>query len=199
MQNELGRIGLGNLVAWVDVVVSYHPLDHWRALGWYGMAPHTITIPRFGVGMAHRIRRLQAWWGSHQAAAIGLRDVLRHEYGHALRDCLGRFDCTDPLWGSDPCVSAYAASQRSPADRADEDFADTFMLALKHRGRRPRSWLHPRLRQKWGAMGRAIAAGNRVRLRAAFRCPGRHCGTLLTARTGGQVTCPTCGSRIELR
>ena len=90
----------------------------------------------------------------------GLRDVLRHEYGHAIADLYprltrsrafvsafgGGYDRERPVREYDPeiHVSAYAATQ--PA----EDFAECFMLYVKHRGRLPAALHTPSIRKRWG-------------------------------------------------
>ena len=106
-------------------------------------------------------------------------DVLRHEFGHALMDryyrplALGSLFRTafggphgatpapgfDPYDWEDRCVSGYAATQTK------EDFAETFMLFVKHKGRIPSKFAKkPALRKKWKAVAeicRRVAAENR--------------------------------------
>lgn len=77
-----------------------------------------------------------------------VRDMLRHEYGHALlynypkiaasKGFLYFGHTTDP----EDYVSRYAMTN------ADEDFCETFTKYLKHRGV-PRKHYSPRLMKKW--------------------------------------------------
>ena len=98
-------------------------------------------------------------------------DVLRHECGHALADrypkalrdgdlfkkAFGGPYGVRPAKGSDPddwggrCVSSYAATQ------TQEDFAETFMLFLKHKGKIPAKFAKkPAIRKKWKAVEKII-------------------------------------------
>ena len=106
-------------------------------------------------------------------------DVLRHEFGHALADrypaalkkgalfrkAFGGAYGDEPARGTDPsdwegrCVSAYAATA------TQEDFAETFMFYVKHKGKIPAKFAKkPALRKKWKVMAeivRRVAAGKR--------------------------------------
>ena len=87
-----------------------------------------------------------------------IRDVLRHEFAHVVADkhrglirsrrfseAFGAGHSWDFEWVYDPelHVSKYAAT--APA----EDFAETFMFYLRHRGQLPESFDTPALRRKW--------------------------------------------------
>lgn len=92
-----------------------------------------------------------------------LRDVVRHEYGHAVahyypalvrrssrfREAFGdRYDSGGPSWSESgrpgrDFVSDYA--QKMPM----EDFAETFMLYLGHGGRRPGQFSSRAIQRKW--------------------------------------------------
>lgn len=105
----------------------------------------------------------------------GLKDsadiVLRHEFGHALADlypealakgrlfvsAFGGAYSDKPAKGTDPtdwrgrCVSKYAAT----ATR--EDFAETFMLFVKHKGKIPAKFAKmPPVRKKWKAVAEIV-------------------------------------------
>lgn len=102
-----------------------------------------------------------------------LRDVLRHEYGHALADthrglirsskfkaAFGASHSWDFSLEYDPeChVTSYAAD--SPA----EDFAEVFMLYVKCKGSLPKRLNTSAIRKKWQFIQKlrgAIAAGSR--------------------------------------
>jgi hypothetical protein len=87
-----------------------------------------------------------------------LRDVLRHEWAHAIasvhraafrsqgfKEAFGGPHGWDFSWIYDPAhhVSTYAATATS------EDFAETFMFFLKHRGCLPSRFDTPVIRRKW--------------------------------------------------
>jgi hypothetical protein len=116
---------------------------------WYG-GTGDICIPRVS------LVRL----GDHvlKRGRVALRDVLRHEFGHALADTHrglfhslqfssvfgGSHDGQSALaWDPEEHVSTYAATHPS------EDFAEVFMLWLKHGGRLPRRLDTPGIRQQW--------------------------------------------------
>ena len=98
-------------------------------------------------------------------------DVLRHEFGHALMDlyyrplalgflfrtAFGGPHGAKPALGSDPddwagrCVTPYAATA------TQEDFAETFMLFVKHKGKIPARFARkPAIRKKWMAAGEIV-------------------------------------------
>lgn len=102
----------------------------------------------------------------------GLRDVLRHEYGHAIADLYprlsrstdfrrafeGSYDRMPPVreYHPDHHVTSYAAT------RPAEDFAEIFMLYIKTRRKMPARFDSPAIRRKWtfvARMVRAIARG----------------------------------------
>lgn len=79
----------------------------------------------------------------------GVRDILRHEYGHAL---LFHYPSIRTKKGytyfghtSDPndYISNYAMSD------PEEDFCETFMVYIKNRGEIQRQKLSPVLMEKW--------------------------------------------------
>lgn len=102
-----------------------------------------------------------------------LADVLRHEHGHALADthrglfrstqfrsAFGAAHESETAFEFDPefHVSAYAATN------ASEDFAETFMLYLKHGGRLPACIDTRYIRAKWKfveRLGWAVRSGRR--------------------------------------
>jgi hypothetical protein len=135
----------------VDVcLVSFGFCYGWK---WCGPEGH-IGIP------AVSINRLGAVMFGNRADWC-LRDIIRHEYGHAVADLYPRlsrsaafrkafgrsYDSDKPVakYSEDSFISTYAAT--SPA----EDFAEMFMLYVKYRGRRP-GWHRlkaPAIRRKW--------------------------------------------------
>ena len=130
---------------------------------WYGSTGH-INIPRVSLS-----RLSHLWKGGYTS----LRDVIRHEFAHAIADThrgLFRSSCFSEAFGAahhwdfeweyDPehHVSEYAAT--APA----EDFAETFMLYLRHGGLlRARHATTP-IKRKWKFIRRlsdAISRGLR--------------------------------------
>ena len=117
-----------------------------------------ITIPRHG------------FWLARQAS---IDDVLRHEFGHALADLYpgalkkgGVFRAAfGGSYGPTPAeergvkgweeryVSEYATKATA------EDFAETFMLFVKHKGKIPARFAKkPAIRKKWQAVAAIVMA-----------------------------------------
>jgi hypothetical protein len=107
-----------------------------------------------------------------------LRDVLRHEWAHALasvhraafrsrhfRAAFGGAHGWDFSWLYDPAhhVSTYAATATS------EDFAETFMFYLKHRGQLPARFDTPVIRRKWRFIAALAQRLRRYRQTYPFR------------------------------
>lgn len=140
-------LSLGGLGGCVGIMGFYNPKKNDKA----------IHIPAvFPVA-------LLPWWDGRE-----ILDVIRHEFGHALADRFGKlfrggifkeafgasygekkvFDGED--W-SDEHVSEYASSM------TQEDFAETFMLYLKHKGRMPAKFRGKRaIAKKWKAVARIV-------------------------------------------
>ena len=97
--------------------------------------------------------------------------MIRHEYGHAIADNhRGLFrskrfaiafgqpheSCVASKYDAAHHVSTYAATE------AGEDYAETFMLYLRHRGVLPKKHTTVMVRRKWQfmhALCRAIQSG----------------------------------------
>ena len=98
-------------------------------------------------------------------------DVFRHEFGHALaelypdalkkgglfRAAFGGAYGDNPARGTDPddwegrCVTFYATKN------TQEDFAETFMLFVKHKGKIPAKYAKkPAIRRKWRAVAEIV-------------------------------------------
>ena len=98
-------------------------------------------------------------------------DVIRHEFGHALATLYPRalsdgglfVEAFGAKYGPKPapeidqanwefdCVSEYAA------DQTREDFAETFMLFVKHKGKMPRQFAgKPAIKKKWAAVAEIV-------------------------------------------
>ena len=115
-----------------------------------------ITIPQYG------------FWFGRQAS---IEDVIRHEFGHALADLYPRAlskgglfrEAFGGTYSSKPAekrgvkgwegryVSEYATSA------TQEDFAETFMLFVKHKGKMPRMFAgKPAIKKKWAAVAEIV-------------------------------------------
>ena len=113
---------------------------------------------------------IRALWSDLEEKANAL-DVFRHEFGHALADLYpgvlkkGALFCKafggaygdKPAKGIDSddwegrCVSSYATTA------TQEDFAETFMLYMKHKGKIPAKFAKkPAIRKKWKAVEEII-------------------------------------------
>jgi hypothetical protein len=75
--------------------------------------------------------------------------MLRHEYGHAFQYHYPEimhskgFRSFGHTTNAEDYVSEYAMTN------PDEDFCETFLKYLKHRGKIPRKYRSPRLLRKW--------------------------------------------------
>ena len=131
---QLRRLGLYT-PAVASIVTRLVPAG-WLAYGWKHRGPTgEIQIP------AVSLARLGELFGHPR---VGLRDVLRHEFGHALVDIYPRMFRTasfrqafgasihsDLRWHYDPelFISPYAATN------PEEDFCETFMVWLSTGGK----------------------------------------------------------------
>ena len=158
------------------------------SLSWFGFALGSchygengeIYIP--AVSMSHLVGYVCPEPGS------SLHDTLRHEYGHALAHTHRALFCSVPFkrafgthhdadvqWVYDPerHVTRYAATSPS------EDFAEVFMLYLRHRGELPGHLDTWRIRRKWRfikELGMAVAQGQR-----RWKRPARQLDNLASA------------------
>ena len=136
-------------------------------MGYYQFKDRTIHFPAVYSGVYfrkgdHVPLPIPAWIDKNSPS-----DVFRHEFGHALahryRNALNDGDLfrkafegpygERPAPGTDPedwegrCVSRYAAK------KTQEDFAETFMLFVKHKGKIPEKFSRrPAIRRKWKAV-----------------------------------------------
>ena len=134
-------------------------------MGLYQPATTTIEFPSVYLPIA-------SLWKDLGTKANAL-DVLRHEFGHALADLYpgalkigGVFHAAfGGSYGEDPAeergvegweeryVSEYATSA------TQEDFAETFMLFVKHRGKIPAKFARlPAIQRKWKAVAAIVKA-----------------------------------------
>jgi hypothetical protein len=79
----------------------------------------------------------------------GIKDVLRHEYAHALLfhypkiKGIERFALFGHTKNQDDYISHYAMTN------PEEDFCETFMAYIKHKGKLPYKRASSRLKHKW--------------------------------------------------
>jgi len=84
----------------------------------------------------------------------GVRDMLRHEYGHALLyhyPKIGRIKGWI-YFGHSKYLSDYVSSYAM--ENPGEDFCETFMIYLKYRGKPHRKFSSSRLKNKWRFISR---------------------------------------------
>lgn len=134
--------------------VTGYRLSDFTTLGYYWN--RTIHVPAWGV------------WFKKDAC---IRDIIRHEFGHAVADIFRdelrkhafRYAFGAPCgrrviarfrqnW-EETCVSQYAATN------TEEDWAETFMLFIQHKGQLPIRYRGlPRIESKWAAVGTILEA-----------------------------------------
>ena len=164
VRDELIRFGVlwrGSRLDGVQCI--YEPVALKSALrGWMGyfdFDDHQIHFPSLYLPIG--------WLVGRVGAKDGPRNVIRHEFGHALADRYpemlkksgvfykafrGTYGPA-PARGTDPknwegrCVSGYAATA------TQEDFAETFMLFVKYKGELPARFEEkPAIKKKWDAV-----------------------------------------------
>lgn len=164
VRKELVGLDLLFVGSRIDAVDCYHERLSLGALyglvgamGFYDPADEDIHIPAvFPAG-------LFPWWGDRE-----MLDVLRHEFGHALADKFKKFfrggifkEAFGASYGekkvfeggdwSKEHVTAYASTM------TQEDFAETFMLFMKHKGKMPARYCGKRaIVKKWKAVERIV-------------------------------------------
>ena len=166
VRNELIKFGVlwdGSKMDGVECF--YEPFEPHGLVGWMGFYQfddRNIHFPAVYNGLSLDFR-----WHDKNSAL----DVMRHEFGHALAhrypDALRDGDVflrafggpygkrparrTDPDDWDGRCVTPYAATA------TQEDFAETFMLFVKHKGRIPAKFARkPAIRKKWKAVAEIV-------------------------------------------
>ena len=160
---DLGVLWDGSKLDGVECI--YESLQ-WRGLiSWmvfYDFDDRNISFPAIYNGLALDFR----WYDKNSAL-----DVMRHEFGHALAhrypEALREGDLflrafggpygkrparrTDPDDWEGRCVTPYAAT------KTQEDFAETFMFFMKHKGKIPAKFAKkPAIRKKWRAVAEIV-------------------------------------------
>lgn len=128
------------------------------AMGFYDFEDQCIHIPAFfPAGL------FPQWYGERQ-----LLDVLRHEFGHVLADkyrkffrggifkeAFGKSYGTWKVFDGDDWSAEHVSSYATTDTR--EDFAETFMLYMKYKGKMPARFRGKRaIVKKWKTVGRII-------------------------------------------
>jgi len=161
IRRELENFGLLYKDSRLDEVDCYPdgiPSALVGVMGFYDFEDMNIHIPPlYPAG-------LFPWWFENRE----LLDVLRHEFGHALADRYKRFfrggifktafgasygekNVFDGGVWTDGYVTAYASTMTR------EDFAETFMLYMKHRGKLPARYHGKRMiEKKWDAVKQIV-------------------------------------------
>ncbi|MDA8745230.1 hypothetical protein N9N28_11400 [Rubripirellula amarantea] len=163
VQGELDRIGVfDERLANVEVYLTWFG----TAFGWhfYGSTGH-IEIPAIST-----CRLSERMFGARRTT---LRDILRHEYAHAVADQNRGLIRSKPFrmaFGSghnDEVAANYCPTEHVTAYAATdacEDFAEVFMFFLKHKGKIPKRFHTPAIMAKWSfveALCQQIEMGNR--------------------------------------
>ena len=160
---DLGVLWDGSKLDGVECI--YEPLQLLGLVGYMGFYRFddgNIHFPAIYNGLDFRFRFL------NKNSAV---DVIRHEFGHALADrypgamkkggvfseAFGGSYGDKPAKGTDPsdwedrCVTPYAATA------TQEDFAETFMLFVKHKGKIPAKYAKkPAIRKKWKVVAEIV-------------------------------------------
>jgi hypothetical protein len=168
VQGELQRHGFyDEKLAKVDVYLSW--CGYAYGWCWYGTSGN-IHIPAVSLG-----KMFERVWGTSRTT---LRDVVRHEYGHALAHTHRGLFCSVPFkrafgthhdadvqsdYDPERHVTPYAATSPS------EDFAESFMFYLRYNGKLPDCLNTWGMRRKWRfirELGGAVKRGRR-----RWKCP----------------------------
>ncbi len=128
-------------------------------MGWYDPDSKDITFPSVYLP-------IMALWRDLGVKANAL-DVFRHEFAHALADLYpgalkkgGLFrKAFGGVYGEEPAPDAAESDfvSEHAASATQEDFAETFMLFVKHRGKIPANFAkRPVIRKKWKAVAEIV-------------------------------------------
>ena len=136
-------------------------LNGW--MGFFDFDDHNIHFPSVYLPIAW----LMGTVGEKNCAA----DVIRHEFGHALadrypgalkkgglfREAFGGVYSDKPAPDSDPDNWEFEFVTQYATDATREDFAETFMLFVKHKGKIPAKFAkRPMIMKKWKAVAEIV-------------------------------------------
>jgi hypothetical protein len=178
-QGELSAHGFwlqGNRLLRTDVcLIACPPPSCLLALGFFthgdmgtlgriaGFEVGNIYIPTH-LGTLFRIKsllpkRLLSLLGEAFQGRSSLRDVVRHEYAHAVAHWYPRLIQRSvrfkEVFGGDYWAKTHSRSEQEEfvssyaSEKPMEDFAETFMVFLRHKGVLPERFNFPMIKQKW--------------------------------------------------
>ena len=161
---EFGLMPRGG--AMETVCCEWHP----EGIGSFGVSGYGLSDFATEGYYWNRTIHLPAW-GFWFCSADGIRNVVRHEFGHAVADihrrkldqgvflrafgapCGRRSVARFRRNWEETCVSKYASKN------TEEDWAETFMLFLRHKGRMPARFRDlPAVEAKWDAVKAILEA-----------------------------------------
>ena len=158
VQRELHTLGLWNVDSklanveiyfypWSVIYEGFFYIEPTKFYSFFGFEPGHIYIPKYLL--------IQLFWQTR----CSLRDLIRHEYGHALayhyedliehsmefKDVFGGHYYAAETSGmkAEAYISEYAKTMPM------EDFAETFMVYVRRKGILPANIKNVRLKKKW--------------------------------------------------
>ena len=149
-----------------SVEVFLVPVGYAYGWKWSGAEGH-IDMP------AVSISRLGAVMGLY--SGVGLRDILRHEYGHVVADLYPKLSRSKAFrqafgasYGREERIAPYDPEKhvtKYASTEPAEDFSEVWMFHIKYGGRLPARFDTPAIRRKWKYVDRVvrtIRAGRRT-------------------------------------
>jgi hypothetical protein len=148
IQHNFWDIKLSKIEVFWDIYSSAYGFQNFYNNKKYG-AKGSINIPAFSKS------KFQELFGTPY---VSLKDILRHEYGHAFAYCnkklISTIEFKNTFGGKHNNLERfYYDSKFFVSDYASlntmEDFAETFMYYLEYSGVLPKKFNHPIIANKW--------------------------------------------------